>query len=68
MGPMLPGRSTLSVFFHQDSGIFVLEFLCGKHSPGLDPFILASNEDLEILGMIQPQQARKVPFSIDQDS
>lgn len=77
MGLMLPRRSTFSIFFHHDSGIFVLEFLCGKHSLGLGPFILDSNEGLElhqgrhrqkrttILGMIQPQQVRIVaPFPL----
>lgn len=72
-GSHVAWKSTLSVFFHQDSGIFVLEFLWDKHSPGLGPFILASNEGLElhqgrhrqkrtaILSMIQPRQARTVP-------
>lgn len=41
-------ENLLSVFFHQDSSIFVLGFLCGKHWPGLGPFILASNEGLEL--------------------
>lgn len=31
VGPMVPGRPTMLVFFHQDSNTLVPGFLCGRH-------------------------------------